>query len=679
MRRLWPFLLALALWGGALGRDQFDAWVARTELPILVAETSSEVLDRYGHLLRAFTVADGRWRLNVALDAVDPGYVQLLLAYEDKRFYHHSGVDLRAVLRASGQALWNGRIVSGASTLTMQVARLLEDGPTGDPRGKLRQLRVALALERRLTKAQILTLYLNRAPFGANVEGVRAASLMWFGKPPLRLTPAQAAFLVALPQSPETRRPDRHPDAARAARARVLARAGSAGVFGADTARAALSEPVPTHRRPFPALAPHLARRAVGANPLNDVHRTTLDAGLQARLHTLAAQSVRGQAPGLTAAILVADHRSGAILASVGSADFADQRQRGYVDMTRAIRSPGSTLKPLVYGLAFDDGLAHPETLIDDSPVQFGTYAPVNFDGAFRGPVRVRRALQMSLNVPVVRLTDALGPARLVQHMRRAGMEPQGVGVDPGLAVALGGVGVSLTDLTALYGALAQQGRPVPLHWRADASPGAPGPRVVSPLSAWYLSDILKDTPSPAATFGGQIAFKTGTSYGHRDSWAVGYDGAHVVGVWMGRADGTPVPGVFGADLAAPLMFEVFARVAPQVTPLPPPPANALIVANAQLPPPLRGFRSRDRAFTAPADAPKLAFPPDGAVLQATNALPLKLRDGVPPFTVLANGAPVLTQTHRRELLVQVPGRGFLDLSVIDAAGRSTRAQVELR
>ena len=675
MRRLWPLCLALCLWGAALGRDMVDNWVDATVLPPLVAETSAEVLDRNGQLLRAFTVADGRWRLKASLDGVDRDYLRLLVAYEDKRFYRHAGVDPRAVLRAGWQALRHGRVVSGASTLTMQVARLLEDGPTGDARGKLRQLRVALALERRLTKDQILTLYLNRAPFGANVEGVRAASLTWFGKPPRRLTPAQSAFLVALPQSPETRRPDRHPDAARDARARVLARAGT--VFDDQTITAAAFEPVPTLRRPFPALAPHLARRAIG--DMNDVHYTTLDAGLQRWLQDLAAQSVRGHAAGLTAAILVADHRSGEILASVGSAGFGDQAQRGFVDMTRALRSPGSTLKPLVYGLAFDQGLAHPETLIDDSPVQFGTYAPVNFDGGFRGPVRVRQALQMSLNVPVVRLSDALGPARLVSHMRRAGMEPEGMGAQPGLAVALGGVGVRLTDLAALFAALGQQGRPVPLYWRRGGGDGVPGPRVLSPMAAWYVTDILKHTPAPGATKGGAVAFKTGTSYGHRDSWAVGYDGAHVVAVWMGRADGTPVPGVFGADLAAPLMFDVFARTAPRRTPLPPPPANALTVANTQLPPPLRHFTPRDTAFTAPPDAPKLAFPPDGAVLEAGDALPIRLRDGVPPFTVLANGAPVVTRLRGREAVVPLTGAGFWDLSVVDAAGRSARAQVELR
>ncbi|KAJ57394.1 penicillin-binding protein [Actibacterium mucosum KCTC 23349] len=675
MRLIWPLCLALILWAAALGRDMVDDWVDATVLPPLVAETSVEVLDRNGQLLRAFTVVDGRWRLNVSLDGVDPDYVRLLVAYEDKRFYRHAGVDPRAVLRAGWQALRNGRVVSGASTLTMQVARLLEDGPTGDPRGKLRQLRVALALERRLTKDQILTLYLNRAPFGANVEGVRAASLTWFGKPPRRLTPAEAAFLVALPQSPETRRPDRHPGNARDARARVLARAGQ--VYDTDTVAVADLEPVPRNRRPFPALAPHLARRAT-LEP-NDVHFTTLDAGLQGRLQQLASEAVRGHASGLTAAIIVADHRSGEILASVGSAGFGDEKQRGFVDMTSALRSPGSTLKPLVYGLAFDQGLAHPETLINDNPVQFGTYAPVNFDGAFRGPVRVRQALQMSLNVPVVRLTDALGPSRLVGHMRRAGMQPAGMGADPGLAVALGGVGVRLTDLAALYAALGQQGRPVQLHWRRGGAPGAPGPRVLSPLAAWYLTDILKDTPAPGATKGGAVAFKTGTSYGHRDSWAVGYDGAHVVAVWMGRADGTPVPGVFGADLAAPLMFEVFARVAPRRTALPPPPENALLVANAQLPPPLRQFASRESAFSAPVDAPKLAFPPDGAVLEAGDALPIRLRDGVPPFTVLANGAPVVTKLTRRETLLPLSGAGFWDLSVVDAAGRSARAQVELR
>jgi penicillin-binding protein 1C len=255
----------------------------------------------------------------------------------------------------------------------MQVARLLEDGPTGRWQGKLRQTRLALALERHLTKDEILTLYLNRAPYGGNLEGLRAATRAWFGKDPRRLTPAEAALMVALPQSPETRRPDRAPDAARAARDRVLARMAAAGVIDPDTAAAALREAIPPARRDFPAIAPHLADRMRAERPEVATHRLTIDAEVQRKLERLAARVTAEAGDRMSIAILVADHRTGEVLASVGSAGYRDGQRQGFIDMTLALRSPGSTLKPFVYGLAFELGLAPPETLIEDRPTAFGT------------------------------------------------------------------------------------------------------------------------------------------------------------------------------------------------------------------------------------------------------------------------------------------------------------------
>ncbi len=680
MRRYGLILLALALWAGALAREGFDAWIDATALPPLLAETSVEVLDRDGALLRAYTVSDGRWRLAVTVDQVDPLYLAMLVAYEDKRFHQHSGVDARAMLRAFAQAVRNGRVVSGGSTLTMQVARLLEDGSTGEVAGKLRQMRVAWALERRFSKDEILTLYLNRAPFGGNLEGVRAATRAYFGKEPLRLTPAQAALLVALPQSPETRRPDRHAGRAAAARARVLARMERGGVIAAGRAAAALREAVPTARRAFPALAPHLADRMRAADPFRGAHRLTLDAALQGKLEQLAAAAVRGRGETMSAAIIAMDHRTGAVLASVGSAGYTDDRREGFVDMTQALRSPGSTLKPLVYGLAFDDGLAHPETLIDDKPTAFGAYAPQNFDGDYRGPVTVREALQMSLNIPVVTLTEAVGPAKLLAHLRRAGAEPIVPGGEPGLAVALGGVGVTLEDLTRLYAAMASGGRPVPLYWDMDAPPDT-GPRaaVLSPEAAWHLGDILSGiAPPPGAPWNG-LAYKTGTSYGHRDAWAVGFDGRHVVAVWLGRPDGTPVPGAFGAEVAAPVLFKAFQRLKADLEPLSPPPPATLMVGNTQLPQPLQRFRGREAVFAAAPDGPRVAFPPDGAEVETGGMLVLKVAEGTPPFTWLADGRPVAVASHERQEMIEGIGPGFVTLSVIDAKGRSGQAVVRLR
>jgi penicillin-binding protein 1C len=676
MRRWGLIAFALALMLAAGLRDGADRWIDATVLPPLGIETSVEVTDRAGALLHVHTVADGRWRMGVAPTDVDPTYLAMLHAYEDRRFERHSGVDPLALLRAAAQALRHGRVVSGGSTLTMQVARLLEASGTGHWRGKLRQMRVALALERRLGKRDILALYLALAPFGGNLEGVRAASLAWFGKEPARLTEAEAALLVALPQSPEARRPDRAPEAARAARDRVLARMARDGVIPPEAARAALAEPMPAARRAFPALAPHLSdlARTEAAGTVH--HRLTLDAGLQAALERLARERLRDLPPGAGLAMLVADHRSGAIRAWVGSGRYAggDGRQ-GFVDMTRALRSPGSTLKPLVYGLAFDRGMAHPQTLISDSPARFGRYAPQNFDGAFLGEMTVAEALRGSRNIPVLRLLDRIGPAHLMQALRRGGAAPALPGDGPaGLAVALGGMGLSLHDLVQLYAMLARGGQAQPLHWRAgEGQP--PGARVLSRAAAWQVGDILADLPPPAGTAPGRLAYKTGTSYGHRDAWAVGYDGAHVLGVWIGRPDGTPLPGALGADIAAPLLFEAAARLPGPPVALPPPPPEALILPTAGLPQPLRRFGEPGGA----GDAPEVAFPPDGArlALPGDGLLTLKVARGHPPFTWLANGAPVLTGQHRREVVLDGLGPGFSRLTVIDAAGRS--AAVGLR
>lgn len=674
----WCILLALVLWAGALARDRVDAWIDATVLPSLTPQTSVQVLDREGRLLRAYTVADGRWRLPLTVAETDPAFIAMLLAYEDRRFADHAGVDPRALLRAAGQAIWNGGVVSGGSTLTMQTARLLEESGTGALAGKLRQMRVALALERRLTKDEILTLYLQLAPYGGNVEGLRAATLAYFGKEPRRLTPAEAALLVALPQSPEARRPDRHPAAAAAARDRVLARAVGAGLIDAETAQTARQETVPVQRRPVPALAPHLADRARAEQPGRLTHRLTIDRNLQTALERLAADSVAERGDRMQIAMVVADHQTGEILASVGSSAFRADPRQGFVDMTQALRSPGSTLKPLVYGLAFDEGLGHPETLIEDRPTRFGSYAPQNFDRQYRGTVRMRDALQMSLNIPVVTLTEAMGPARLLAALDRAGVRYAIPLDDPGLAIALGGLGVRLTDMVQLYAALAHGGTAVPLRWRVDG-PATQGGRVLSEVAAWQVGDILAGLEPPPGAPENRLAYKTGTSYGHRDAWAIGFDGRHVVGVWMGRADGTPVPGAFGADVAAPVLFQAFARLKPKLDPQPPAPPATLLVANAQLPLPLQRFRPRGAAF-AEADAPKLTFPPDGAVLEPLAAgLKVRVEGGAAPFSWLIDGLPAITGLSARETLLRLDQRGFVTLSVIDAEGRSARSTIRLR
>ena len=680
MSRRRAALLAAALAiasGGALG---FDRWVDATALPPLTPETSAVVVDRHGALLSAYTVADGRWRLPVALAAVDRGYLDQLVAFEDRRFRSHHGVDPLALARAGVQSLATGRVVSGGSTLTMQVARLLEEGPTGTLRGKLRQMRVALALERRLDKDAILGLYLTLAPYGGNLEGLRAASLAWLGKEPRRLTPAEAALLVALPQSPEARRPDRAPDAARAARDRVLARAADAGALDPEEAAAARGERMPTARRPFPALSPHLADRLVAARPGAGEIATTLDAGLQARLEALVAERARSLGPGISAALIVADHRTGEILARIGAADRLDPARGGFVDMSLAVRSPGSTLKPLVYGLAFEAGIAHPETIVEDRPMRFGAYAPQNLDRTYLGPISARTALQASRNLPAVALLDAVGPAQLAARLRRAGATPRlPPGGTPGLAMALGGVGLTLDELVRLYAAIAHGGQAATLSETTGRAGGSGAP-VLDATAAWYVADVLRGTPPPANGAAGRIAFKTGTSYGHRDAWAIGFDGAHVIGVWFGRPDGASVPGALGLEAAAPSLFDAFARLSADPAPLPPPPGSALTVTASELPAPLRRFHARGALDVG--GGPEIAFPPDGARVDlglgrgAGRPLAVRLGAGAPPFRWLVDGAPIPVDPFARQAEWRPDGVGFVDLAVIDATGRAARVSV---
>ena len=649
---------------------------------------STVVLDRRDRLLRAFTTPDGIWRLPVAVGDVDPRYLDMLLAFEDRRFRSHHGVDFLATLRAGWQFVRHGRIVSGSSTLTMQTARLLSGEHPRTLTGKLAQMVSARQLELKLSKDEILDLYLLLAPFGGNIEGVRAASLAYFGKEPRRLSPGEAALLVALPQSPATRRPDRNPENARRARDRVLARVVEAGVVKEDEARMAVAEAVPNARRAFGMLAPHLAESEVARLPDKRVHRLTLDRDAQTVLERLAREHTEVLGSRLSGAVLAVDHTTGDILAYVGSADYFDAGRLGANDMVQAVRSPGSTLKPIIYGLAFEGGRAHPETLIDDRPTRFGTYNPKNFDEGFRGTVTIREALGLSLNIPAVQVLSEIGPARLNGRLRRAGLKTElPAGAQPTLAIALGGIGLRLQDLATLYAALASGGRAMELNYVRGERRGfaRTPPRLLSPVSAWYESDILKDAPPPANARGGRIAYKTGTSYGYRDAWAVGYDGKHVIAVWIGRADGTATPGLSGHSAAAPLLFDAFARVADKTTPLPAAPSGVIRATSGTLPPPLRRFgedaRGQETAtFVEP--LVRIAFPPDRAELEhedAEEAVILKAEGGALPLTWLADGAPITSDPQRRDVEWRPDGRGFMRITVIDAKGKSDRVDIRLK
>lgn len=667
-----------------------------------VAEVSTTVLDREDRLLRAFTTKDGRWRLPVEVKDVEPRYIAMLLAFEDRRFWRHPGVDPLSVMRAGGQLVRHRRLVSGASTLSMQVARLIDQRHDRNAFGKLRQMLRALQLEATVSKAEVLRLYLRLAPFGGNIEGVRAASLAYFGKEPRHLSPGEAALLVALPQSPELRRPDRHAEAARRARARVLDRAVAARVItGAEAARAK-QEPIPRLRREFPKLAPHVAENEVKRDPTKSIHRLTIDRDAQRAFEELAESHARGLGQKLSAAILAVDHTTGETVAYVGSAGYLDDSRKGAIDMVKAVRSPGSTLKPIIYGLAFEAGIAHPETLIEDRPVRFGTYAPKNFDDDFHGTVTVREALGLSLNIPAVKVLNVLGPGKLMSRFRRLRMVTALPSKSqPTLAIALGGIGLRLQDLTMLYASLAKGGEAAHLTLRRDetAKPRnriALRPRgldrsrtLLSPVAAWYVTDVLKDAPPPANAKGGRIAYKTGTSYGYRDAYAIGYDGRHTIAVWVGRPDGAATPGLTGRTAAAPMLFDAFQRLSEKRVPLSPAPAGAVLAKGPDLPPPLKRFREDGEESAKPSSGGvveppvAIAFPPDRAELALEDGdaevINIKAEGGALPLTWLVDGAPIPSDPHKRDVVWQPDGRGFVKLSVIDAHGRVDRVTVRLR
>ncbi len=663
-------LAAAGLAAGLLTLDRlFPPDLARYQ------ERSTEIVDANGRLLRAFTTPDGKWRLKTTADDVDPVYLALLKAYEDRRFDAHWGVDPLAAARAAGQWIGRGRIVSGASTLSMQAARLLEPRPRSIAT-KLIQSTRALQLEWRYSKPEVLAIYLTLAPMGGNLEGVRAASFAYFGKEPKQLSAAEAALLVAIPQSPERRRPDRAAGRAQAARDRVLVRGLEHGVVDQAAYDRAISRAAPARRLALPMQAPHLSAWLAGQSP-GTVVPTTLRFELQAMLAQLAAEE-RGQfTDKAEIAMVVLDNRTGGVVAWLGGSDFFGRT--GQVDLVRAHRSPGSALKPLIYAMAFDDRTLHPDTLVEDVPVRFRDWLPRNFDRDHQGAVTVRHALQQSLNVPAVLAMEKVGPQRFLSTLRTAGVAP---GLPPGdsgnsLGIALGSATVSPLEMAGLYAGLANGGSFAPPIVRRDRPAPAPV-QLIGPTAAWYVAEALADAPLPegfaslpVALRDRRIAYKTGTSAGFRDAWAATYSTNWTVVVWVGHADGTPRPGQLGRVAALPVALKAFGRLPAEDNRAAPPPPDVLRVAShRELPPRMRTL--------APAvenhGGPRIAYPPADARIElgAREAVPLSAMGGEGRLRWLVDGRPL-------DSAKWVPdGPGQARLAVVDEAGRSTSVTVRI-
>ncbi|WP_233636126.1 penicillin-binding protein 1C [Hymenobacter setariae] len=540
----------------------------------LAPQYSPLVLAHDGTVLHAYLNPTQKWRMKTELPEITPALQTAIIAKEDQYFRYHFGVNPVALVQAAGRNLLGHGRTTGASTITMQVARLLEPKERTFGNKLLEMLR-ATQLEAHYSKAEILQLYLNLVPYGSNIEGVKSAALLYFQQPPHYLSLAQTVTLAIIPNRPSGLVLGRNNDQILQERNRWLRYFGQEHLFPPQDIADALLEPLDARRHPAPTLAPHLARRLVQAQPGTPLIHSTLRPATQAKAEDLARNYVRRLATlGISqAAVLVVNNRTHAVEAYVGSADFGDQGSSGQVDGVRAVRSPGSTLKPLLYGLALDRGLLTPKTVLPDVPTNFQGFRPENFDKHCQGEVTMERALTYSLNIPAVRVLSEVGVPAFTSTLRQAGFRQ--VARDAprlGLSTILGGCGATLEELTGLYSALATKGRwtPPALTTTQGAVGASARPRqLLSEASAYLLTDILAqrtrpDLPVDAASSRHlpRIAWKTGTSYGRRDAWSIGYNKDYTIGVWVGNFSGQGSPALTGADVASPLLFDLFNALA---------------------------------------------------------------------------------------------------------------------
>lgn len=536
-------------------------------LDALRPQSATVVLDREGRPLRFFLPPDKSKRLRVALQDVSPELKKALIASEDRWFYRHPGVNPLAVLRACWSNLASGRTISGASTIPMQIARMAEPGPR-TLRSKIAEAFRALQLSARFSKNELLETYLNMLPYGGNIVGVGAASYYYFGKSPNALSLGEAALLTAIPRSPARYDPVRQPTEAKTARDRVLHQLARRGPFSIEEITKALKQPLPTATLPTPMHAPHFSRMAKNRGRPGSHTKTSLDRRTQSiaearvgnRIQTLRAQGIGN------AACVVVDTASREVLALVGSADFFDPDHQGQINMANVKRSPGSTLKPFLYALAMDQGRIIPESYLLDVPTDFSGYTPRNYDQTFQGRVTVRQALTKSLNVPAVRLLARTGLDEFHSLLKKGGLNLDKPARYYGLPLVLGACESTLLELTALYATLAAGGESSPLSFKPrPQGEKIQGESIISAEADWLTSVMLAQVPRPdmSGTWmltrdAPSVAWKTGTSFGHRDAWAIGFSGRLTIGVWVGNPDGKPRKGISGATHAGPLLFDLF-------------------------------------------------------------------------------------------------------------------------
>ncbi len=635
-------------------------------------EDNSTIITAQHEIAHIFYTKDEKWRSITTIEEVSPLYINTLLAREDKYFRKHIGINPFSLLRAGFQWIRYGHVISGGSTITMQTARLLEPRKRNIS-SKLIECFRALQLEWHYSKNDILKIYMTLAPFGGNIEGVNAATMAYFNKKPLHLTPSDVALLVAMVQSPSRLNPCLFPQKAQTARENLLLFMAENALISKEEARINAKAPLPKRKVRPPREIPQLAWRLKKQYNNKAVIRTTIDLSLQKKIEFVL-QSYKPFLPtNANAAILVVDHQKQNPLAYVASRDYFDEDGHGYVDYINAYRSPGSTLKPFIYGLGFDLGYVSKNTLLLDERRRFGAYFPRNFDKEIYGTVSTSDALAMSLNTPVVGLLNQIGVIRFVGLLKEAGIEPRFPNTfdSPSLAIALGGLGMTLEQLVTLYTALAHEGKITHLSY-LEGSPPLYEQDIFSKQAALQISTILKTKMDNGRFF----SIKTGTSYGHRDALVLAYDHRYVIGIWIGMPDGSPMGPVYARDVSVPLLNKI-ANVIPQ-TPSP--------LAQFEETLSLKNLSSsKEQDENLRKKAPNLLFPVDETVIELDRAetgykaIPLSVTGGQRPFTWLIDDKPLSAPVWQQKQFWTPSKPGFYTIAVVDAQGQVDRANIEVR